>query len=583
MSFGRPDLLWLLALAAPVLLLHMLRRKRQRIPISSLVLWERVVAAAPRRFGAGLLASLLSLLLVLLALTGGALSAADPILGSEAPPPRPLLLAIASSARMRSERFKRALQLARVEIARKAPYDPVTVLLVSDRPRILAAGQTDAARLIEALSRAKPELVPAAWDLAGPAIADVLGNSGRAVAIGVRPEVPSGTAILPVGGENSGISDFAIAVTDEKVRVFLRFSGQGPDAEVVLTLDGAVVRRARAREEVLLTLPRADGGLLRAELAPATGPIFDDAVEAVIPAPPALTVGVSATGVSDPFLKAALQVSGALAGDGEKFDVRVVAGQAAPDRLFPGDWILLTKPPVGLGYRVLPPVPVSPIWSASASHPVMRGVDAAEVQVLGATPAEIPEGAEALLSVPGGVVAAAGEVEGARYVWIGLETGNSTLPVTGAFPLMIRNAIAWFASLHSGVLPPAIRLGDPVSPAIPLPRGTAAVIATGPGEGERTVVPVIDGTFAYRPGEFREGEVRVAVGQEKHRTRLNAIYPEETEADPVSTAAPLVHAEDRSKFRSTEQRIWPWFALCAAMFLLVEWFVDRLRGTPFSR
>lgn len=578
MNFGRPELLWLLALAVPVLLLYMIRRKRRRIPISSLVLWERVLAAAPKRFGAGLVTSLLSLLLVLLALAGGALSAADPILGSDAPPPRPLLLAIASSARMSEERFKRALELARVEVARKAPYDPVTVVLVSDRPRILAAGEVDAIKLFAALAQARPELVPAAWELVGPVIRDVLGNKGRAVAIGVRPEVPAGTAILSVNGENSGISDFAVEVADESVRVFLRFSGQAPDAEVVLTLDGVEVNRGLAREEVLLTVPRGEGGLLRAELQPASGPTFDDAVAAIIPAPPALTVGVSATGATDPFLKAALQVSGALAGDGQKFDVRVVAGQDAPENLFPGDWILLTKPPVGLGYRVLPPVPVSPIWSASASHPVMRGVDAAEVQVLGATPAAIPEGAEALLSVPGGAVAAAGEVAGARYVWIGLQTGNSTLPVTGAFPLMIRNAIAWFASLRSGVLPPAIRLGDPVSPAVPLPRGTAAVIASGLGDGERQVVPVKDGTFEYQPGNLAEGEVRVAVGQEEHRTWLNAIYPGETGATPPAGEAPPAHAADRSRLRSTEKRIWPWFALAAAMFLLLEWFLDRIRG-----
>ncbi len=575
MSFGRPDFLWLLALALPVVVLYMLRRKRKRLSISSLVLWERVVAAAPRRFGAGVLTSLLSLLLMLLALGGGALSAADPILGSDAPPPRHLLLAVGSSARMQGERFDRAVLLAREEIARKAPYDPVTVLLVSDRPRILAAGETNPSTLHEALDRARPSLTPARWELADLAIVEVLGDSGRAVAIGVRPGVPPGTTVLAVPGENSGILDFAVAVEDERVRVFLKISGATDEAEVVLTLGGVEVSRAPAREEVLLIIPRGAGGLLRASLEPSAGPTFDDTVEAHIPAPPALTVGVSTTGAVDPFLRAALAVSGALAGDGEKFDVRVIAGQAAPEKLFPGDWILLTPPPVGLGFLPLPPVPVSPIWSASQSHPVMRGVDAAEVQVMGATPARPPADAEALLSVPGGVVAAAGELDGVRYVWIGLETGNSTLPVTGAFPLMIRNAIAWFASLRSDALPPATRVGDPVRPAVRLPRGTAAVIITGPGEGERAVVEVVNGTFDFTPEELVEGEVRVSVGQEEHRTRLNAIYPEETAARPLPAGALPLHAEDRSALRSTRQQVWPWFALAAAAFLLLEWLLPR--------
>ena len=295
MSFGRPELLWLLALALPVLIFHMIRRKRRRVSISSLVLWERVVAAAPKRFGAGVLTSLLSLLLVLLALAGGALSAADPILGSAAPPPRPLLLLIGSSARMQGERFQRARELARVEIARKGPRDPATVVLVSERPRILAAGETDRSVLQNALEKAEPELVSAAWNLADPAISKVLGASGRVVAIGVSPEVPEGVAILPVGGENSGIEDFAVTVEEEKVRVFLRVFGAVEDAEVVLTLEGVEVDRAIAREEMLLTVPRGAGGLLRAELRPAAGPAFDDAAEAIVPAPPALTVGVSST------------------------------------------------------------------------------------------------------------------------------------------------------------------------------------------------------------------------------------------------------------------------------------------------
>jgi Aerotolerance regulator N-terminal len=575
MTFGRPDLLWLLALAVPLIALYLIRKRRQKVRISSLVLWDRVLAAAPRRFGAGILTSLLSLLLMLLALGGGALSAADPILGEAAPAPRHLLLALGASARMEGDRFEQAVLLARREIALKAPYDPVTLVLVSDRPRLPAVRETSRVALSRALDQARSSLVPANWPLAGPMIEDVLAEEGRAVAIGVSPVVPPGTSVLPVSGDNAGLTGFSVEIGDQTVRVFVRVAGTTPDAEVVLDLDGVELMRAPAREEVLLTVPRGEGGLLKATLTPSFGPTFDDQAEAVIPAPVSLTVGVSSEAATDPFLRAALAVSGAVAGAGPEFDVRVVAGRAAPERLTPGAWILITDPPAALGLKALPRVDVSPIWSSSSSHPVMRGVDAAEVQVLGAIPAELPEGAEALLTVPGGAVAAAGEVEGARYVWIGLATGNSTLPVTGAFPLMIRNALSWFASLRTVALPAAVPVGEPVQPAVQLPRGTSAVVITGPGPGEREVVTVTDGSFSFTPAHPVEGEVRVAVGREEHRTRLNAIYPEESTAAPLLDVSPVLGA-DRSGLADTEQRLWPFLALAAVLFLLLEWGLAAL-------
>jgi hypothetical protein len=523
--FDRPELLYLLLLAVPVLVLHMVRRRWRRHPVPSLLLWERALTRLPRRPSLGVLASLLSLLLMVAAIGAGSLAAAGLVTGRPAPEARHLLLCVAASARMEGERWERAMDLAREEVRRKADADPVTLILVSERPRVLAARETDGARVLARLAQARPTLVAAAWELARPVLAEAVATGARAVAIGVRPEPPPGVAVHPVGGPNAGFTAFGVRTRPARVEIFARTAGAAPGAEIVVELDGREVARRPVAAEVEIAVERSGGGLLEVSLTPGAGPLFDDAAEAWIQPPPSLRVGVVAEEGPDPFLRAALAVAGPLvdAGDSgvfppdrlleaaERFDALVIAGPAAPARLPPGNVVLLTPPPEALGLAALPTAETSPIWMQARDHPVMLGVDAAEVQVMGATPARLPEGARALLGVPGGAVAAVGEREGTRWVWIGLDPSNSTLPVTASYPLLVRNALRWFATLRAEPLPLCFPLAGPLEPAVLLPPGLAAVAIEGPDLEGREVVEVTDGTFSWSSGDPVEGEVRVRI------------------------------------------------------------------------
>jgi hypothetical protein len=290
----------------------------------------------------------------------------------------------------------------------------------------------------------------------------------------------------------------------------------------------------------------------------------------------------------DPFLRSALVVAGGLV-DKERsarlpvdhldelaagYDVLILADDRAPESLTPGAWILLTPPPRTLGLEPLPPAETSPVWQTAAAHPVTRGVDAAEVQVAGAVPAVLPDHAEPLLAVPGGAVAAAGEIDGVRFVWLGLDPANSTLPVTGAYPLLIRNALRWFAAVRTEPLAPSYPLGAGIRPVVPLPAGTRAAAFAGPGENDRAVV---EGSFTYRPASRVEGEVRMRLSDAEHVTRVNALLPGESGAEPLPGGPAF--GEDRSGFRDTRRTLWPWFAVAAALFLLLEWVHYRLTSS----
>jgi hypothetical protein len=580
LTFDRPDLLWLGLVGIPLVILHFVRRRRKRTRVPSLILWEKVVGPAPRRIALRVLAAVFSLLLLLAAAGAAALSAAGPKTGVPAPPPKPLVIAIDASARMEGERFRRAVEIAREEIRRKAPVDPVTILLESEAPRILVARQPDGDRALAALSTVRPTLVGGGSMLAGPALSDALAN-GRAVAIGVRPMAPEGVVVHPVGGKNVGITGFEVRPAGDELEIWLETAGATAGVEVVVTREGEEVRRMPAKAEMLFTVPRGEGGRLSVALDPPSGPSFDDRVDAFVPARKRLRLGLFSE--PDPFLDAALRVvapmldpEGSVRGPVDRIatlagelDVIVIAGSTVPADLPPGNYLLLTPPPEPLGFAPLSVVPSAPIWQMAVDHPVTRGVDAAEVQVMGAVPARLPEGAEALLSLPGGAVAAAGEKDGARYVWIGIGPGDSTLPVTAAYPLLVRNALRWFGSLEIAPFPPAVTASVPLTPLVRLPPGLRAVTVVAPGI--RTVVTVADGTFTWTPTATTEGEVRIRVSDEEHRAMLNILLPEESAVAPWPGEP--AYGPDRSTLTSTERQLWEIFAAAAAIFLLLEWVI----------
>jgi len=585
LTFLRPDLLWLALAGIPIVLLHLIRRRRKKHHIPSLLLWERVVGRSPRRLALRMLTAVVSLLLLLAAVAAVSLSAAGPVRGEPAPPPRPLLLAIGASARMEGDRWDRALSIALEEIDRKASFDPVTILLVSEAPRILVSRGEDRETLRAALETARPALTAAAWPLARDALTDGLAR-GRVVAIGLSPVVPEGVVVQPVGGGNSGITAFRAGIRDDLVELFLKTTGAAEASEVVVTLADAEIARAPALPLQTLTVDRGEGGLLTVRLEPAAGPTFDDQVEACIAPPRRLSLGLVTEKGPDPFLLAALEVVAPLLDEAEsgtlpperlaraaaKLDVIVIAGSDLPENLPEGNYLLLTPPPEMLGFVKIGAVMSAPIWERAVDHPVTRNIDAAEVQVMGAIAARPPAGATTLLAVPEGAVAAAGISEGARYVWIGLGPGTSTLPVTAAYPLMVRNALSWFASLSESPFPTAVTIGEPLRPVVRLAPGVSAVKAVAPGVTD--VLEVIRGAFAYVPEVQEEGIVRLSIGGEEFSVALNAILPEESgaavrEGDPVP-------APDRSGLTDTEQRLWTLFAAVAAAALFIEWLVSRL-------
>ncbi|MFH5803444.1 VWA domain-containing protein [Alienimonas sp. DA493] len=100
MNFAAPSMLWWLALAVPVIALYVLKVRLRRVPVSTLMFWDKVYQEKAPRSLFERLRHLGSLLLQLLLVALLAFALADPFTDAEARSARRLVLVIDASASM---------------------------------------------------------------------------------------------------------------------------------------------------------------------------------------------------------------------------------------------------------------------------------------------------------------------------------------------------------------------------------------------------------------------------------------------------------------------------------------------------
>jgi hypothetical protein len=161
MTFGRPEALWLMALAAPVILAHLYRGRVRLLEVPALFLWEQVLPAEDVRFGFKRVRHLLGLLVALLALALLTSAVADPTVRGLTRVPRRFVLVIDTSREMTAERLTEAKVRAREFLGRLARRDTAAIV---DGGGVVEPPTDDAERrerAVERLPRTRTALEPA--------------------------------------------------------------------------------------------------------------------------------------------------------------------------------------------------------------------------------------------------------------------------------------------------------------------------------------------------------------------------------------------------------------------------------------
>jgi hypothetical protein len=588
LTFERPDAWWLLALAAPIVALHLHHRRRRVVEVSSVELWRGLVTGSAGRGRFRLLRDALAMAFVLAALGAFTASAAGPVTGSQASGPRRVVIVIDASPTMlasidgHEQPFVAALRRAWEAESRLASQDEMCVWLATERPRVIVeprhprAGSYGSAfnsigynagpwpagpspstlvtttRLAIRSVRGSSALPTTVLVLTDPVGADSLKDIDSS-GVDVRLGVISG----PREPQNAGIVSCDVDPSDSTrllVRVVTTDGSPTPRTLALWGRDNTELARTTltfdASGGATATLPLGEvehsGGLLEVRLEPWDDFGWDDRVLLMLPATKPLAVAV----VSDkpsPFLvealrampdvadpaKTTLVAPNAPASSLDGVDVVIAEGVAAP----------AGKPSltfVGAGPRVAE----KPLLWGVGTHALLAGVDLSPLRIERAVVLDVAAGETPIVASAAGTVGVVGETDGMRRVTFGFRPDATTLPLEAAFPLLVRNALRWLAKPPAA--PRYVVAGEP------WPDGDGALVPYSAPWGSSVVTTPAGASTVVRwipPKGFH----------------LSPATPTKT----PSAADVVASLPDRHGDSDTRQRHAPWLAAVGAALLAI--------------
>ena len=531
MNFAAPSMLWWLALAIPVVALYVLKVRLRRVPVSTLMFWDRVYQEKAPRSLFERLRHLTSLLCQLLLIALLAFALADPFTDAEANAARHLVLVLDTSAGMAAPADPADPGAGtRLDAARARAFEIVKGLRHRDTAALLTAGAsaevacgttghppTLAAALTAARQTDGPGAVPSALALARRLVAGR--ENGRVLLLSDRePEGDEpdgdGVTLLPFGepGGNVAITAFQTrrSLTDpvgyEILVEVSNFSDDPAECRLDLDLAGApvdVIPLELAPEEVWRrTFEKTDeaGGelvaTLRFGLSDERSPQGDDSVVE----PPAQNL-LTVDDVARAVLPARERIAVTLVTPGNLFLQQVFAANPLVDLTVTPE--VPTSIPAGavlVLHRIVPDaLPAGPAFlvdprgdgdlfmvGEELAAPAVRATDAAEESPLLANVRldriEIPA-ARVVTPADGANATVLAETEAGdpllftvrrpagKVLVLAVDFDATDLPLRTAFPILAVNALTWFTEA-AGELRPAAATGDVL--AVPLPEGAAS-------------------------------------------------------------------------------------------------------------
>ena len=597
----------LFGLSLPVIvLLWLLKRRRQEHEVSSTYLWHQVLrdvrANAPwQRLRLHLLLLLQLLIAALLAL-----ALARPHLLGAAGGQEHLILLVDVSGSMQTaadvsggpSRF----DLARAEAAAQLQALPgqgrATLVAVGHSPKVLAQA-APRAQVQAALAALKPTYEGADWSQA-LSLAAAIGREQPGAQALLLTDAPVPPATLAALGFPARAVSLGQPVDNLSVQLSLR-----TDAGSFPAALARVVNHGRAQAQTQMQL-LADGELLderRVDVPPGGSaevvwkdlPTGARAFTARLAGPDALAADnaahavVNRRGRSQALLvsRSNLFLDQALSLRADMELVRTTPQNYAPGQYqlyifdgwlpptLPGGALLLINPPDS------PLVSLMPVASAGALHkglqsgPVLAYVPLDDVHVARARPINVPTWANSLLESPEGTLLAAGHESGRPVAVFGFDIHESDLPLRIGFPVLMQNLLAW-------LVPPAptatrVSAGESLPLALD-PLATAATVTT-PDERVARVAPPLPAapwTDTALPGVYTLTQT-LSGGGERVSAFVVAVPAGESGAGegiaPAATAR-----QGAGGGRPPLREVWPWLAALALLLLGAEWWVF-VRGT----
>lgn len=589
MRLVNPAGLVLLALAIPVVVLHILRPRRPPVTVSSTWLWtllSRPVSSATPWQRLRLSALLLLQLLVVVLL---ALAVARPVRVTAAPLSRHTVFVVDTSGSMAAidgapDRLAEARRRA-YELRRQLPADGrASVVDASSQPRVVLSASSDPRAFAEALRSLRTQAGGAdfatAFTLAesletpDAPLGLVLVSDGRLTTEEKRL-LPAGTRYVRVGerSTNRAITRLVAEPRGSGLRALVTLRNTGGRAatqQLRLDVDGRTARVDTVRLAAGATVERhvdlPGGDRVEAFLEGEDLLAADDHAFAV--AGRRRAVRVALAGEANPFvdrLLAAIPAVTVQRWDGAgaapaDTDLAVFDQVAVPPD--PGAPFLAIAPPGGApGVIVEGEVERPVVTLVRVEDPLVEGLDLSELAIATAQRVSAP-GDEVLVAGEAGPLLLRGERGGRSFVYLTFALADSDLPLQVAFPILGDRIVTDLAG--AGVPPTDLRVGQPLPAAGDLrlhrPGGGTVDLADG------APPPVAD-----RPGFYE-------VEQSGRPSRLFAVNVDPAEsslAPEESLPVPERPPRPGDQPAAGEVALLGWLVAAVLMALAVEYLLSR--------
>ena len=598
MSFLVPAALGLSSLALPLIALYMLRSRRERVEVSSLLLWETAgdPLSSARPWRRLKITPLLVLQLAVLA--AFVFSLARPFGSEEARLGAHTVLVIDVSGSMGMEgRFERAREEALGWAGEMSGEQLVSVVEAGALPRVVTAFSRQSEEVVDALESLEvsggeadlSEAIRLGRGLATPERPTdlVLFTDGGLAPLAAEPVAGARHVRFDESGPNWAIESLALERDSAGlVRALVSVAnhgGPGAAVGVELETEGTVFARTEVSpdpgeaEQAFISAPVGSGSVVSARLVHSGDSLpLDDRSWAALPIPSVNSVQVE--GTRSPFVSALVRSIPDLtevdpAGDSAELSV---INRGEPGEVDRPSWLIRTDPPPP-GLRLVGIAANLGVTWQRPGEPVLDDVSLAGVAMAETQVIQTDEWSPVVKSgeVP---LVLLGRVNGHRAVYFTFDLTHSNLVVQIAFPLLGVKLLEWLGGEASGGIDPS-----PAGTPIPLlPSGAGAVRVTGPG-GQPVTLGANAASFTHtgEPGVYRVEYLDADQQVERSDLAVRNFSPDESAAPSrgLEVEAGTFVTDERT---STIREWGLWVAALAASLMVLEWWV-ALKGPRGAR
>ena len=636
MTFAAPLLLALGALALPIVALYILKVKRRDVRVPYLRLWEQLVIDTKARALFKRLKRLYSLLLQLLILGALVLAAAEPDFDLKSTEKESIVLLLDCSASMQTvepggegapdrSRFELLLERAREFVEGRSREDEMLIAAVSDRVDVLVPFNRSKLRLRDALTRAavtnRSLDALAAMEFAREVTADraapvVLflsdGNAGDVPAAIAKVPLAAGErrgAYVPLGkaAENVGILRFTARKneglgTDYLLAVLKNHGAAQVETKVELSRDGNLIAvepiSLPPGEEVTwskkLTLDQ--GGTLRLAVEHADPFRLDNEAYAVVRPLRLRKIGlvVEREDQAAPFI-VAFQAMVELVAESSFFttadkyaemsaerrecDITICVGVVPAELPQRGNVILMDTPvPDFLPAREVGREARPTVWDWDRDHILNRYLNYRDLPLPPARVLKLSSG-EALVSAIDGPIVTAFDLPNRRAVHVGFDMTAELFPFRLAFPMLVRNAIAWFEAEEDMLFEPTYAPGSTITPLRRIDDPAPKASFMRDGAPVEVALEARDGRFHFN-GTDQPGPYVFQIEGRAHPAAVNLFDPRESSTAPSPPPDGAADASAGTAHRSLFNRdLWALLAALGLALWALEWVTFHRRLT----